>query len=438
MSQFHDIAVKALETAQKLGAQGTRASISRSQNLEISWRQKKIENMSSAGESALTLALFVDGKYGIYQTSDLRTDSVQSFIEKGIAMTRLLEEDPARQLADPELYKDRPEIDLEKYDQNVVDFTPAQAIEKCKELEELCMKHDEFPIIDVNVGIESSISESYLAISNGFEGSSKSTYMGLSGDIIYADGERKPSGYDYTQCCFLNDMRSAQDIADKAAHYAKMKIGQKKLASGNRTLIFDRRAASSMINYFLSPLSGSSLIMKRSYFENKIGESFASALLDLHDEPLIKRGLGSRLYDSDGISAKSATFFDKGILKQYLLDVYSANKLGLKPTTGNFSNLVLTPGKRSLDEMIADVKNGIYVIGLMGGNMDEVRGDFSHGIVGVAIEKGKLTTPVSEMNITGNHTTLWKKLVEIGNDPNPETSKRIPSFRIDDVSVSGN
>ena len=437
MTQFHDIALNALESAKKLGAQGVKASIARQQNLEISWRQKKIENMSSAGESALSLSLYVDGKFGVYQTSDLRQEAVSEFIKKGIDMTRLLEEDPARQLADPELYKYRPQIDLEKYDQKVADYTPAQALDKCKELEELCMKHDEFPIIDVNVGFESSVGENYMAISNGFEGSSKSTYICLYADLIYADGERKPSGSDYTQCRFVEDLRSSQEIADKAAYFAKLKIGQKKLASGNRTLIFDRKASASMIDKFLSPLSGMSLVMKKSYFDGKIGQSLASELLDLHDEPLIKRGMGSRLYDGEGISAKSASIFEKGTLRQYLLNVYTANKLGLKPTSGSLSNLVLTPGTRSLEQMIADVKDGIYVLGLMGGNMDEVRGDFSHGIVGVAIENGKLTTPVSEMNITGNHTDLWKRLSEVGNDPNTESSKRIPSIRIDNVSVSG-
>jgi len=437
MSQFHDIALKALDIAKKCGAQGTNASISRAQKLKLKWRQNKIDNMSSTGESALSLSLFVDGKYGAFSTSDLRPNAVEAFIKKCVDMTRLLEEDPARQLADPELYKNRPDMDLEKFDQKIVDFTPAQAIERCKELEECYMQHNDHPIIDVNVSFTTSVAETFMAISNGFEAESKSTYASASGSIIYADGDKKTSGGEYSTCRFLDDLKKPSEIADIAARFAVMQMGQIKLPSGNRTLIFDRDAAQEMFDHYLSPIYGMSLVMKKSYFEGKLGQSLGSELLDLHDEPLIKRGLGSRLYDGEGISAKPASIFDKGTLKQYMLNVYTANKLGLKPTSGSFSNLILTPGKRSLDQMIADVKNGIYVLELMGGNTDELRGDFSHGIIGVAIEDGKLTTPVAEMNITGNHTDLWKRLSEVGNDPRTDSSNRIPSIRIDDVSVSG-
>ena len=176
---------------------------------------------------------------------------------------------------------------------------------------------------------------------------------------------------------------------------------------------------------------------KRSYFEGKIGANLGSGLLTLVDMPHLVRGLGSSPYDDEGMATRDATIFDKGVLKQYLLDNYCARKLDLEATSGSLNNLVMPKGERSLAAMIADVKDGIYVIGLLGGNKDNLRGDFSHGIVGVAIENGELTTPISEMNIDGNFTNLWQRLVEVGNDPSPYANYLIPSLRIDDVSVSG-
>ena len=437
MSDFQDIVSKALQTATNRGAQHARVRASRSQSLDMSWRKGKIENMTSSGESALVLQLYVDGKFGSYFTSDMRSDSIDSFIAKCIDITRLLEEDPARTLADPELYKDRSEADLEIFDPSVEAITPNDLIEYSKNLEALTLAHSELPILDVTIECGVTQGESCTATTNGFFGQRKTSSFGAYSSIVLTDGDKKPSDYAGSYARYKADLRTPQQIADEAAHFASFKLGQKKLPTGNRTLIFDRRVASQLINKFIDPLDGWALVMKSSYFQDKIGQKFGSDLLDLHDDPLLKRGSGSRTFDSEGITAKKATIFDKGALKQYFLDTYAANKLGLKPTTGSTTNLILTPGTRGLDAMIADVKDGIYVTGLLGGNQDRVRGDFSHGIVGVAIENGKLTTPVSEMNITGNHLDLWNRLSELGNDLRTDASTRIPSIRIDDVAVSG-
>ena len=437
MSEFRNIVERAIETSRRCGAQKVMAKASSSRTLGIGWRKAKIEELTSANESSLSLALFVDGRYGIYSTSDTRAESVDAFIEKCVAMTRLLEEDPARDLADPARYANRHEGDIGSYDAAAEARTPAALIARCKELEAIALAHSELPIVDVTSGEEVSVTESYTATTNGFSGERRGTSFGSYVSIVVDDGDKKPSDYAQSATRFLSDLRDPQAIADEAARFVGMKIGQKKLASGNRTLILDRRVASQLLRKFLSPLTGTSLIRKNSYFLDRVGDSFGSALLDLHDDPWLVRGLASRVFDGDCMSTAPAHIFQAGVLQQYFLDVYAANKLGAIPTTDSWSNLVLTPGKRSLDAMIADVDDGIYVTSLLGGNQDSVRGDFSHGIVGVAIEKGKLTVPVSEMNITGNHLDLWKRLSEVGNDVCTDTSHRIPSVRIDDVSVSG-
>lgn len=437
MSDFQDIASKALKTATDKGAQHALVRVARSQSLDMSWRKGKLENMTSSGESALMLDLFVDGKYGSYFTSDMRPDSIDSFIAKCIDITRLLEEDPARTLADPELYKNRSQDDIEIFDPSVEAVTPNDLIEYSRNLEALTLAHSELPILDVTIECGISQGASFTATTNGFSGERKQSSFGAYSSIVLTDGDKKPSDYAGSSARFKADLRTPQQIADEAAHFAAFKIGQKKLPSANRTLIFDRRVAAQLIRKFIGPLGGMALVMKSSYFQDKIDQKLASDLLDLYDDPLLKRGASSRTFDSEGITAKRAPIFDKGSLKQYFLDTYAANKLGLKPTTGGTSNLILTPGSRGLDAMITDVKDGIYVTGLLGGNQDNVRGDFSHGIVGVAIENGKLTTPVSEMNITGNHNDLWKRLSEVGNDLRSDSSTRIPSIRIDDVAVSG-
>ncbi|MBQ9395138.1 MAG: TldD/PmbA family protein [Proteobacteria bacterium] len=437
MSDFQNIVAHAIETSKKLGAQDARILARQTSSMNMAWRKQKIETMTSATESSIILTLFVDGKYGQFLTSDMRAESLDAFIDNCIKMTRLLEEDPAQTLADPSRYENRSTDDLDIYDPKAEAMTPNDLVEYCKALEALSLAHTELPITDVTVEFEVSLNSSFMATTNGFSGDRKSTSFSGGTSFVLTDGDKKPSDHAYSSARYFDDLRTQQQLADDCARFCAMKLGQKKLPTANRTIIFDRRVASSLIQNYLSPLDGMALVLKSSYFQDKLGQKLASDLFDITDNPLIKRGLGSRTYDPEGVSLHPMPIFEKGTLKQYYLDTYASNKLGMTPTTGYNSSFVLTPGTRSLDEMIADVKDGIYVTGLLGGNQDNTRGDFSHGIVGVAIENGKLTTPVSEMNITGNHTDLWQHLSEVGNDVRTDTTHRIPSIRIDDIAVSG-
>lgn len=437
MADIQQLVEFALDNAQKLGAQNAACSVVHARELEISWRKAKIETLSSAGQSALSIDLYVDGKYGAYSTSDLRQDSIISFIQKNIAMTRLLEEDPARGLADPSRYEGRDTRDLELFDSKIAEFTPGQATDLCKNLEEIVLTHKEIPITDATTSVGIGTADRCSATTNGFLAQRKTSSIQLFTSIVLADGDKKPSDYAYTAARHLSDLSALDDVANEAAAFASLRLHQKKIASANRTLILDRRAASSFITRYLSPISGSALIRKQSYFDQKIGQKLASDAFDLHDEPLTVRGLGARSFDNEGMALHSASIFESGTLKQFYLDNYAARKLGLTATTAAPSVLVLTPGTRSLADMIKDVKDGIYVIGFLGGNMDPVRGDFSYGIVGVSIENGELTQHISEMNITGNFTDIMHRLTEVGNDPKRDATHRIPSLRFDDVAFSG-
>ena len=437
MAEFKDIASRAIEVAQKQGADAVYASVARSQDVEAQWRKSKVDTLSSAGQSSLVLRLFVDGKYGVYTTSDLRDESVDAFIGKGIAMTRLLERDPARGLADPSRYTGRAELDLEQYDETVAALRPDDLVQKCRQFEDVALARKDISPIDTTISFGATVNESFSATSNGFYGSRKTTLAMSMCEYVVGNGEKKISEYGYSQAKHASDMEPFEVQAADAARYIALKTDQKKIASGRRTLILDRRCAGQFVGRFIIPAFGNALVNRQSYFEGKIGQTVASKLFDLHDSPHLVRGMRSRLYDGAGMATQPRAIFDHGVLTQYYLDNYSARKLGLDATTGEQTNLVLTPGARGLDEMIRDVQDGVYVISFLGGNQDTVRGDFSYGIVGVAIEHGELTTHVSEMNVTGNFMDVMHRLNEVGNDPRTDVSSRIPSLRIDDVSFSG-
>jgi PmbA protein len=192
-----------------------------------------------------------------------------------------------------------------------------------------------------------------------------------------------------------------------------------------------------MVASLMAPLYGSLLQQRRSCFEERLGQPVAAAALTLHDDPLRPRGLGSRTYDGEGLAARRLPLITAGRLDNYLIDVYYGRKLGLPPTTGGPSNVVLQPGDRSPEQLLAGVDRGILVTGFLGGNANPATGDFSFGITGQRVQGGRLDRPVSEMNVTGNHLRLWQRLAAAGDDPYPHSAWRIPSLVIEDVQFSG-
>jgi len=202
-------------------------------------------------------------------------------------------------------------------------------------------------------------------------------------------------------------------------------------------VVIENRAAGRLLGFFLAATTAGALQQKRSFLDGKLGQKVVSEKLTVLDDPLIKGGLGSRLWDGEGISAKRMPVVEKGVLRNYFVDTYYGRKLGMEPTTGSWSNLVIEPGKKSSEELVKSVKNGILVTSFLGGNSNSLTGDFSVGVQGWLLKDGEKVHPVAEMNLSGNHNDFWFKLGEVGSDPWLYSSVRIPSLLFEGAAVSG-
>ncbi len=202
-------------------------------------------------------------------------------------------------------------------------------------------------------------------------------------------------------------------------------------------MVVENVVARRLLAALLGPLSGQALQQHRSFLEGKQGQPVASPALTLVDDPLIPAGLASRRYDGEGIAARRLPLVEAGVLSNYLLDTYYARKLGRKPTSGSPSNLVVAPGDRDLDTLLAEADGGVLVTSFLGGNSDPTTGDYSFGVRGHRIEGGAIGAPVSEMNITGSLPRLLERLVRVGDDPYPYASQLVPSLLFEGVQFSG-
>jgi PmbA protein len=202
-------------------------------------------------------------------------------------------------------------------------------------------------------------------------------------------------------------------------------------------MIVDSRAAASLIGRLMRPANARSVQQGRSFWAEMVGEQAFSDKLTIIDNPLIKRGMASRLYDAEGISARALPIVENGLVRNIYVDTYYGRKGDMTPTTGRPSNRVVGLGDHSLQQLLGEVGNGVYVTSWLGGNADATTGDFSLGLRGHMIENGQIGRPVGEMNVTGNLRDLFGSLVLLGNDPYPYSTTLSPSLVFADVDFSG-
>lgn len=426
----------AMDYALKNGCQAAKLVLYSNSNASFELRDAKIDKLQQASESGLSISLFVDGRFGSYSTNRLDKKELEVFIANGIESTRYLAEDNARVLPDPSRYYKGGKPDLQLFDNKFYTVNPDDKVAIARAAAEEVLGKDE-RIISVASSYSDGENAAYRLTSNGFEGESKSTWFSVSADIaVKGEGEARPSSYWYDSALFYDKLIKS-GVGTKALERVLKKLGQKKVASGKYTMVVDPMNSGNMLSPLLSALYGSSLQQKNSFLLDKLNTKVGADILNLMDEPHTIGANGARYFDSEGVATERRSIFESGVLKTYFIDTYNSRKMGVAPTVNSPSLLVLKPGSKTLEALVADVQKGILVTGFNGGNCNSSSGDFSYGIEGFLIENGKLTQPVNEMNVTGNMLTLWASLVAVGNDPRMSSSWRIPSLVFEGVDFSG-
>jgi len=432
----YSIAKWAMEHAVQNGAQQARVSIYNNNSSQIEVRNEKIDKLQESMRSGMQINLYVDNKYSNISTNRITNkEELGKFIEEAIAGTRYLAEDEFRTLPDPKRYYKGDGPDLKSVDPNFKSVDPQQKVKNAFDLEKEVLGTDE-RIISVSASYSDGMSGSVMVASNGFEGDTENSYYLLSASVSVTDGEARPSGNWYESSVFSNQL-IRKDIGKKAMQKALDRLGQAKIGSARMSMIVENKSAGQILRPLISALNGSSIQQKQSFLIGKKGEKIGSNLMSITDDPFIISGRGSRLFDGEGMATEKRSVVENGILMTYYIDTYYGKKLEMEATSGSTTNLVFKPGQKDLEGLLADIDRGILVSGFNGGNANGSTGDFSYGIEGFLVEKGKLVQPVAEMNITGNFKQLWKDLVAVGNDVDPARSWRLPSLVFDKVDFSG-
>ena len=440
-------AQKVLALAKKAGADQAAVRMKHSRFSEVGYRDGDMEKASSSTKQRLSLRIYVKNRFGAHFTSDLRPETLVGFVEKAVAMTRVLEEDPFRGLPDKSALAKGPAPDLGILDIQMENTPSDYWTGLARKMENLAREkalQEKADLVSSQGGVYGEISAMHLANSLGFAGSLRESGAFVSAGMVFMDPvekkKRRSGGWweGERHLADLVEPKRLENVALTACQRTMATMGAKPGATARMSVLVENIAAGRLMGQLLQCINGRSIYQKRSYLAERKGEKIAADILNMQDNPLLPGGFSSQWFDAEGMTAKPLGLIENGVLTNYLLDNYHSRALGMEPTTGETSNVLFEPScDKGVGELSRGMEKGIVVTSFLGGNFNSTTGDFSYGVQGRYVESGKVVHAVDGMNIAGNANDLWLKLVAVGNDPYPYSAVRVPSLLFEDVQVSG-
>ena len=261
----------------------------------------------------------------------------------------------------------------------------------------------------------------------------------LSCVLIGQSGEDMQRDYWYTVARDAMELDSAVQVGQIAASRTVSRLGSRKIATGQVPVLFAPEVASGLVSHFLAAISGSSLYRQASFLLDHLGKQVFPDWLRIHEQPHLKKALGSGSFDNDGLATRAKDFVTDGVLASYLLSTYSGRKLGMESTAnaGGVNNLFLDSNSGGQEELLRKMGTGLLVTELMGQGVNTVTGDYSRGASGFWVENGVIQYPVSEVTIAGNLKDMFMNIVATGNDYDRRGNVQAGSVLVEGMTVAG-
>jgi len=439
--------------AMKAGASDAEAVVREGDEFSVNVRMGEVETLKESGSRGLGLRVFLGTRSASTSTSDFTADGIRQLVDGAIALAKVTEEDPFTGLPETAAFGSIPD-DLHLFYEDVYSLDGKERIEWARRCEAAALAAD--PRITNSDGgsFDAATGRKVMANSRGFVGGYRTSYAGVSAAPLAmdADGKMQRDGW-WSGARRMADLESPEAVGIEAARRALRKLGARKIPTQRIPIVFAPEVARSLIGSVFEAASGDSIWRHASFLAGRLGAQIAAPTLNLIDDnvmllPTGVGGFGTSPFDGEGLPSRRAVVLENGVLQTYLLNSYSARKLGLKSTHNasrglagtpgiGCGNLYLEPGPLTPEEIIAETKTGLYVTSLMGFGTNIVTGDYSRGASGLMIENGQLTHAVEEITIAGNLAEMLMNVTAIGNDLVFRGSVACPTLRIDGMTIAG-
>ncbi|MFZ1137037.1 MAG: TldD/PmbA family protein [Candidatus Korobacteraceae bacterium] len=447
-ADLKEIATDVVRRAMQGGATAAEAVAVDGSEFSTTVRLGEVETLKESGSKGIGVRVFFGQRAASTYSSDLTPEGLRTMVDAALHLAKVTSEDPLSGIPAPE-QQGKLEGDLQLYNDDVYSLSTADRIDYARRAEKAAMAAD--PRITNSDGgsFDASIYYKVLANSNGFVGDSRRSYCSMSAvPIAQMEGSAMQRDYWYSVAMTLKKLESPEHVGQVAAKRTLRRLGARKVKTQKVPIVFENTVSGSLIGHIFEAVNGDSVYRGASYLAGKINEKIAGDNINIVDDGTLPGLFGTSPFDSEGVASRKTVVVENGVLKSYLLNTYTAKKLGMQ-TTGNASrglagtpgigpgNFFLKPGAKSLQEIIADIKEGLFVTEFLGQGVNLVTGDYSRGASGIWIENGELTFPVEEITVAGNLKDMFANVNEIGNDLEFRGAIASPTLRIDGMTVAG-
>ncbi len=435
LDEIKQMSEDVLKVAKNLGASAAEAELSLSIGQNVSVRLNEVENIEYNRDKGMSVTVYFGQQKGHASTSDLTQQALKDTVAAACNIAKYTANDEFCGLADADLMaKNILDLDLHHPWNISVD----EAIELAKECEAAALSVDSR--ITNSEGASVSTGEGFFAYSNshGFTGGYPSSRHGVSCSVIAESEDSMQRDYWYSTARAAEDIQIAADIGRLAGERAVRRLNSRKISTCQVPVLFEAPLASGLISTLINAISGGSLYRKSSFLLDSLGKQVASPLLNIVENPHLKKGLASSPFDNEGVATQARQLVKEGVLQGYVLGSYSARKLGMK-TTGNAGgnhNLIVQSGANDFSGMLKQMGTGLLVTELLGTGVNMVTGDYSRGAAGFWVENGVIIHPVEEITIASNMADMLKMIVGIGTDVVIQGSKQVGSILIERMTVA--
>ena len=434
-----------LKAARDAGAESADAVATHGRSLGIAVRDNALEDVESTEGRDIGLRVMIGKRQACVSSSDLSSQSIQALAERAVAMAKLAPEDPYCGLPDSSLLSaPGGAAALDVWDDT--EMNPVTLKARAHDVEAAALSVDG---INQAEGANASWTTSAFAYgtSHGFRDGWRASRHGLSVSAIAERDGAMERDYDYDSTRYLGSLPDPKTIGQNAGQRALARLGSRQIPSAALPILFDERVAGSLLSALLGAISGPAITRGVSFLKEDLGKAIFAPHIQVLENPLLPRGMGSRPWDGEALAVKKRHIIENGILQTWLLNMSSARQLGLAPTGHatrgvgsppgvSATNTWIEPGPKSPDQLMAEIGEGFLIAEMFGPSLNSNTGDYSVGVSGFKIENGARAFPVSEVTIAGNLKDMFKTMVP-ASDLKMDGTTNAPTLLFEGLTLAG-
>jgi PmbA protein len=424
-TDLRDLAQDIVRRAVSGGATAAECVVREGDEFSTLVRLGQVETLKESGSRSIGVRVFNGQRAASTYSSDFSRESLDRMVKSALELSKITSEDPFGGIPEPSQLGSLTG-DLDLYHEDVYSLPGPDRIEYARRAEKAALDFD--PRIKNSEGgsFDAATGHKVLANSHGFVGEYRRSYCSVSAvPIAQTEDGAMQRDYWYSVARTLSKLESPEHVGKVAAERTLRRLGARKARTAQVPIIFDPMVATSILEHIFEGIN-----------------------VTIIDDGTIPGGFGTSPFDGEGVPTRRTIVIEKGVLTSYLMNTYTAKKLGLA-TTGNASrglagtpgigpgNYFLQAGPRTPKQMISDVKEGLYVTEFLGHGANLVTGDYSRGASGLWISGGELAYPVEEITVAGNLKEMFFNISEIASDLEFRGSVAAPTLRIDGLTVGG-